>query len=153
FYLNPVLGNSSIPQYSAAFSKSAIANAGNYVVNGTADTAASVNYADPYLSSRAPYTESWNFGIQHLLTKDLTLSVDYAGNQAHFLVAGLRGFYNNQLAPQYQVLGSLLNQLPGDTDKNTNKSYLQEAQAIIPGIAPPYTNYGGPSATIGQMLR
>lgn len=153
FYLNPALGNTSLPAYSTALNPTATANAGNYLVNGVAPTASGVSYADPYLSGRAPYTESWNFGIQHLLTNNLTLSVDYAANQAHFLVAGLRGYYNNQMAPQYQVLGALLKQLPGNVDNTTHKTYLQEAQAILPGIALPYANYGGSSATIGQMLK
>lgn len=153
FYLNSNLGNMDIPAYTATISPTATANAGNYTVNGTAVTASSVSYADPYLSGRAPYTESWNFGIQHLLTHDLTLSVDYTGNESHFLVAGLRGYYNNQLAPQYQSLTTLLKQLPGNVDKSTGKTYLQEAQAITPGISLPYVNYGGSAATIGQMLK
>jgi len=151
FYLNQT--NTNIPAYSSAIVPTAIVNAGNYTVNGTAVTASGVNYADPYLSGRPPYSESWNFGIQHLLTQNLTLSVDYAGNQSHFLVAGLRGYYNNQLAPQYQVLGTRLQQQPSATDAATGKTYLQEAQAIIPGITQPYANYGGPSATLGQMLK
>lgn len=156
FYLNPnaPFNNASIPAYSTAFNETATANAGNYIAgDGSAVVASSVSYADPYLSGRAPYSESWNFGIQHLLTQNLTLSVDYAANQSHFLVAGLRGYYNNQLAPQYQILGSLLKQVPTAIDSATGKTYLQEAQAIIPGINLPYANFGGSTATIGQMLK
>lgn len=157
FYLNPNMGNTSIPAYSATPSPTAIANAGNYIANGVAATASSVSYADPYLSGRAPYTESWNFGIQHLLTPNLTLSVDYTGNQSHFLVAGLRGYYNDQMAPQYQILGTILPHAPTDVDNNAGpnkgKTYLQEAQAVFPGISLPYANYGGGKATIGQMLK
>lgn len=153
FYLNSNFGNMSIPAYSAVINPSATANTGNYVSNGVAVTASSVSYADPYLSGRGPYSESWNFGLQHLLTPKLTISADYVGNESHFLVAGLRGYYNNQLAPQYQALGPLLKQLPGNVDKATGKTYLQEAQAIMPGINLPYANFGGPQGTIGQMLK
>lgn len=161
FYLNPALGNSSFPAYSASPNPTATANSGNYTttVGGvtSAVTAGSVNYADPYLSGRSPYTESWNFGIQHLITQDLILTVDYAGSQSHFLAGQSRGYYQNQLAPQYQVLNTLLKQLPGGIDNsagpNKGKTYLAEAQAIIPGINIPYANFGGPQATIGQMLK
>ena len=115
FYLNPALGNAAFPSYSTTINKTATANAGNYTTTTggatSAVTAGSVNYADPYLSGRPPYTESWNFGIQHLITQNLILTVDYAGSQSHFLVGQSRGFYQNQLAPQYQVLNSLLKQL------------------------------------------
>lgn len=154
FFLNPALGNSSLPGYATTINQTPTANAGNYVAtDGSSVVASSVSFADPYLSGRPPYAVSWNFGVQHLLTNTLTLSVDYAGNQGHFLVAGLRGYYNNQLAPQYQVLGSLLKQLPNSVDKATGKTYLQEAQKIVPGIGLPYANYGGSTATLGQMLK
>ena len=154
FYLNPALGNNSIPAYSTSPNPTSTANTGNYIgTNGAAVTASSVSYADPYLSGRPPYTESYNFGLQHSFTNNLTLSVDYVGNQSHFLNAGLRGIYNNELPAQYQVLTTLLKQLPGSVDKTTGKTYLAEAQAIMPGLALPYANYGGSSATIGQMLK
>jgi hypothetical protein len=156
FYLNPNLGalsNSAIPAYSSAITRSTTANTGNYLVNGVSPTASSVSYADPYLSGRAPYTVSYNFGVQELLTQNLTLSVDYAANQSHFLVANSRGFYQDQLPPQYQALGAILKQLPSTTDKATGRTYLQDAQAVFPGITLPYASYGGASATIGQMLK
>ena len=56
-------------------------------------TAPSFSYADPYLSGRAPYTVSYNFGVQQLLTRNLTMNVDHAADQSHFLVGGGRGYY------------------------------------------------------------
>ncbi len=151
FYLNSVLGalaNMSLPAYSAVPTFASTANAGNYInAAGTAITAQSVSYADPYLSGRPPYTESYTFGLQHAFTTKLTLSADYVGNQSHFLVAGLRGPQNNELDAKYQILGPLL------ADNPTTGNYLQQAQAIVPGIALPYANFGGPTATIGQMLK
>jgi hypothetical protein len=153
FYLNAAENNTAIPNYSSAINRLTTANTGNYLVNGVSPTASSVSYADPYLSGRAPYTVGFNFGIQQLVTHNLTLSVDYAGNQSHFLVANSRGFYQDQLPPQYQILGGILKQLPGATDKATGKTYLQEAQAVFPTIGLPYTTFGGAQATIGQMLK
>jgi hypothetical protein len=153
FYLNSNLGNMNIPTYSTALNQTASASTGNYTVNGVGVVASGVSYADPYLSGRPPYMETWNFGIQHLLRPDLTISVDYTGNESHFLVAGLRGYQNNQLAPQYQALGPLLKQLPAGIDTAKGKTYLQEAQAILSTVALPYANYGGATATIGQMLK
>jgi hypothetical protein len=153
FYLNPTVGNTAFPAYSTAVAKLATANSGNYLVNGVAATASSVSYADPYLSGRAPYTVSFNFGVQHLITQDLTLSMDYAGNQSHFLVANSRGFYQDQLAPQYQILGGILKQLPNATDPVTKRTYLQDVQAMFPGVTVPYSNFGGPAGTISQLLK
>jgi hypothetical protein len=116
-------------------------------------TASSLSYADPYLSGRPPYTESFNFGIQHLLANDMTISIDWVGNQSHFLYAQSRGIWEDQMPPQYQVLTTLLKQLPNNVDASTGKTYLQEAQALMPGIALPYTSFGGAQGTIGQMLK
>jgi hypothetical protein len=150
FYLNSALGtlsNTSLPAYSAVPTFASTANAGNYInASGTAITAQSVSSADPYLAGRPPYTESFNFGLQHAFTNRLTLSVDYVGNQSHFLNAGLRGPQNNELDAKYEALGSLLLLTP-------TASNLAKAQAIMSGISLPYANYGGPSAFINQMLK
>ena len=154
FYLNSAFRNTAIPAYNTTVTPTSTVNTGNYINgSGVAVTASSLSYADPYLSGRPPYTEAFNFGIQHLLTNDLTLSADYVGNQSHFLYAQSRGLYEDQMPPQYQVLGPLLKQLPTAADKTTGKTYLAEAQAIVPGIAIPYANFSGPQATIGQMLK
>jgi hypothetical protein len=154
FYLNPAFGNTSLPAYNSTITPTSTVNTGNYVGGGTAS---SLSYADPYLSGRAPYTESYTFGIQHLITNDLTLSADWVGNQSHFLYAQSRGYWEDQLAPQYQPLTFLLKQLPAGIDNaagpNKGKTYLQEAQAIVPGIGLPYGNFGGAQGTIGQMLK
>src|SRR5258708_7359435 len=63
---------------------------GNYINSSGAAQAAGAapGYADPYLSGRAPEVNFYNFGIQRSVTKDLTLTVDYAGSNAHFLATG-----------------------------------------------------------------
>ncbi|MHB1021702.1 MAG: carboxypeptidase-like regulatory domain-containing protein [Acidobacteriaceae bacterium] len=157
FYLNPNLpapyGNTSLPSYDASPFRDPTVNAGNYIdANGNAVTPQSVSYADPYLSGRAPYAENWNIGVERAITRNLTLNVNYSGSQSHFLTGGSRGQIINQINPKYEVLGSLLKQLPGSVDKATGQTYLQEAQAILPGISLPYAGFAGPHATIQAML-
>ncbi len=50
----------------------------------------------------------WNFGIERSITPDLTLGVNYAGNESHFIVnsgnhrhGNARGYWTNQLDPKY----------------------------------------------------
>lgn len=155
FYLNSNFGNTAIPAYSTSPFIDPTVNAGNYInSSGVAITPSGVSYADPYVGGRAPYAENWNIGIQRALTNMMTISVNYSASGSHFLTSSLkgRGFYTNQLDPKYLVLGSLLSQQPNAVDKKTGQTYLQEAQAIMPGIGLPYPNFGGGSAKIQQML-
>jgi hypothetical protein len=78
-------------------------------------TASTVSFADPYLSGRAPELNFYNAGIQRALTKDMTVAVNYVGNQSHFIInsgttgANARGYWNNQLNPAYlAALGGVL---------------------------------------------
>lgn len=93
-----------------------VLNTGNYLVSGTKiQTANGVAYADPYISGRAPEFNFYNAGIQRAITQNLTISVNYVGNQSHFLInstnsgnGGARGYWNNQLNPIYLAgLGGL----------------------------------------------
>lgn len=94
-----------------------VLNTGNYLVSGTKiQTANGVAYADPYVSGRAPEFNFYNAGIQRAITQNMTISVNYVGNQSHFLInstnsgtGGARGYWNNQLNPIYLAgLGGLL---------------------------------------------
>src|SRR5262249_48695213 len=86
-----------------------ILNAGHYVdANGRPVAAASVSYADPYFSGRAPNFMFYNFGVQRALTNNLTLGITYVGNQSHPLtnppnsgIENARGQWTNQLNPIY----------------------------------------------------
>ena len=68
-------------------------NTGFYLNSGDKMvSASSVSYADPYFSGRAPEIILWNFGFERSLTPDLTLGVNYAGNESHFIVnSGITG--------------------------------------------------------------
>lgn len=115
----------------------------------------SLSYADPYLSDRAPEFNFFNFGIQQSLTKDITISANYAGSVSHFVAGAtnIRGLYSGQIDPKYFALGSLLT--AAATSANVAK-----AQAIMSGISLPYAGYGAAAstsagsgqATIGHML-
>lgn len=160
FYLNSNLGplsNTSIPSYSTTPDISPTVQSGVYInAQGQAVTASGVTYGDPRIGGRPPYSETWNFGVQRALTNQVTLSLNYVASESHFLPGnlGLRGYWKNQLNPKYLVLGALLKDYPNDVDtkSGTGETYLQEAQAILPGIQLPFANFGGKQATIEQML-
>jgi hypothetical protein len=86
-------------------------NTGNYLnASNAIQNASSVSFADPYLSGRAPEFIFWNAGMERSLTRDMTIAVNYAGDEAHFLNTGAnaRGYWANQLNPVYlAALGPL----------------------------------------------
>jgi hypothetical protein len=125
-------------------------NTGNYLNSaGKVVTASSVSYADPYLSGRAPEFNFYNVGIEHGITKDMTLAVNYVGDQSHFLInstssgANARGYWANQLDPKY-LLG-----LGPVTGANATGAFVpilnapatpanvQKAQGVMAGITVP----------------
>lgn len=78
-----------------------------------------MTYADPYYGGRSPEFEGWSFGFQRLLTPNITATVSYVGNEAHFLPftsGGARGIYSNGLNPIYLSMGSTLNQKATSTN-------------------------------------
>jgi hypothetical protein len=152
FYLNG--GNASLfgagyvyPSAPTPGPASQILNTGNYVNNaGAFVTAAGVSVADPYLSGRAPEFSFYNGGVERAITKDMTVAVNFVGNQSHFLVdstssgGNARGYWANQLDPKYlAALGSV-------TDTTGTKPILisaatpanvAKAQAAMAGISIP----------------
>ena len=106
-------------------------------------TGGSVTYGDPEIGGRPPRYQNWNAGVQRTLWRTLTLGATYAGSRGDFLGGSGRGFYSNQMDPRFLVLGNLLTQ-------QATAANIAAAQAIVPGVALPYTGFSG---TIGQMLR
>ena len=136
-------------------------NTGNYV-NGSGQfvTAGTVSYADPYLSGRAPEFNLYNAGIQQSLTKALTLTLNYAGTQSHFLLAGgsnARGYWSNQLDPRYLLA---LGRLADSTGKSpllaapATPANVALVQAALPGYKLPYPSASAAATrtTIAQTL-
>lgn len=116
-----------------------------------------LDYVDPYFGGRAPQFEGWTFGIQRSLTSNITATISYVGNEAHFIptpgdnnLSGARGLFNNQLDPKYLSLGSTLNNtataantpggLPFPTFNNT------VAQALVA-----FPQYKGVSDEFGSV--
>jgi hypothetical protein len=145
-------------------------NAGNYVSNGKAVNASTVSFADPYFASRAPDFMFYNVGMQRALTNNLTLGINYVGNQSHHLInstnsgqGSARGYWSNQLNPVYlaglgsQVGSSLsggavpLLQAPA-TAQNVAKAQAAMSGINIPGYFQAAASAGDGAATIAQGL-
>ena len=97
----PALGIASGPAYGTGYTTTA----------GYTGSPTTLTYGDPYLGGRAPQFINYTFGFQRQWTANLTTSVTYVGSQGHFLFAtgtNARGYYADQLDPQYLSLGSCL---------------------------------------------
>jgi hypothetical protein len=103
--------------------------------------AGGVSYGYP--DGKPPRYQNWNFSIQRALLPTLTVTVAYAGMHGTYLNGAGRGMWTNQMEPKYLALGNLLN-------SQATAANLTAAQAIVPGVKLPYSNYSG---TITQMLR
>ena len=138
--------DSGFPSYQAPPFISAGYGAGySTSINGAGS---SITYGDPYIGSRSPYAENWNFGFERELIYNIVANVNYVGSQGHFLApssGNARGIWSNELDPKYYNLNTLLN-------ANATAANIASAAAIDPGIALPYPTFGGTGATIAQML-
>jgi hypothetical protein len=113
FYLNS--SNTSLfgpgfvyPSAPTPGAASTILNTGNYL-NGSGQvvTAGQMGYDDPYAGGRAPMYTFWNLGIERTLTKDITLNINYVGDEAHHTwdsgAQNARGYWNNEPNPLYRA--------------------------------------------------
>ncbi len=99
----------------------------------------------------APYTQSYNLGIQHELPWNLYLSVSYVGNNAMHLPAALNN--TNQLNPSYLGLGSVLGQAWTSPAAQTALAAAGYGQSG--GYYTPYVNFAndwGTGITVSQAL-
>jgi hypothetical protein len=161
----------SLPTPAGPTAAAQILNVGNYLNSaGTFVTAAAApGYPDPYLAGRAPEFEFFNFGIQRELTKDITLSANYAGSESHFIAgaSNMRGLQAGQINPIYMpVLGAgtyLGTSGQGLLSKPATAANIALAAAALPGCCiSPYPGFAtaaasgstaGGLATIAQMLK
>lgn len=151
----------TVPATSAPSIAAQTLNTGNYVnAAGAYVSPSAVSYADPYLSGRAPEFSFFNAGIQQAINKDVTLTLNYAGTQSHFLLASganARGLYTNQLDPKYlAALGSVLgsdNKTPLLTSKSTPAN-LAILQKNLSGSSPAYSSFfaNNATSTVAQSL-
>jgi len=151
---------------------STILNTGNYLnSSGAFVTPSSMGYEDPYAGGRAPMFTFWNFGIERSITKDMTLEINYVGDEAHHIWDGSsqneRGYWNNQLNPLYlATLGPVVGVGSGGKPASlltapattANVATMNAAMGGLPNLPwfiaaannPLYTNQS--TLTIGQML-
>lgn len=142
-------------------------NTGYYVSSTTGKmvSASSVSYADPYFAGRAPEIILYNLGFERSLTPDLTLGVNFAGNESHFVInygttgSNARGKWTNQVDPKYlAVLGAVKDST--NTKPILNAAATAANAAIVASYFPSaptpsfFTAAGAvsSSATIAQML-
>ncbi len=116
-------------------------------------TPSSIAYADPYLGDRAPEVSFYNFGMERLITNDMTISVNYVGTQSHFLTGGARGLQSGQLNPAYLVSVGNTNLIKAATAANITA--VQTATGVTLPI--PYAGYTAAAAltsnaSIAHML-
>jgi len=101
-------------------------------------------YLDPVYGGRTPTFEGWSLGYQVLVTKDMTATISYVGNQGHFLVptGSPRGYWSDQLDPKWLSLGTTV--------------LGSAASANMPaGTSLPYASFNGTAAqgyTVGRAL-
>jgi len=150
FYLDN--SNANFPAWSSTPTMAATDGTGYYwdsSLGAYNNNPLKMTMATPGTSVRPPTVYNWNFGIEHSLMRSLVLSVNYAGSASHFLTSSKN---NTGTDIKYNVIGQYLSLLPADMDGTTGQTYLALAQARFPGIALPYSGYGGANANIGQML-
>ena len=121
-------------------------NTGDYINGSNAVvTPSSVSYADPYLSGRAPELEMFNMGFQRELTQNLTLAVNYMGNESHFIVnsgstgSNARGLWTNQVNPAYLAALAPLSGTAGGpllTSQATTAN-IAKVTAVLPNVPVP----------------
>jgi len=127
---------------------------------------ATQDYVDPYYGGRAPQFEGWSFGVQRLLTPNITATVSYVGNEAHFIptpgdnnLSGARGLYSNGLNPQYLTLGSTLNQTataantPGGLPYATFNNTVEQALTRFPQFSGVSDEFGSVGNTAYDALQ
>ena len=154
--------NYTVPAITAPGAISQTLNVGNTVNSAGAYVGASgaPGFADPYISGRSPEFGFFNFGLQREITRNVVLTVNYAGSESHFIAgaSNMRGKYAGQINPAYYALGTTLT-LPA-TAANLATANTQAAAAGLPAISLPYAGFGQAAATtagagkatIGQAL-
>ncbi len=136
----------TIPPATGADASQLTVGTGNYVANGKYVSPGSApDYADPYLSGRAPEFIFYNFGMQKALTNAMTITLNYSGSQSHFVAGAPEpGFWSGGIDPKYLVtLGSIVG-TDGKTDvmnlaatprqRRVSTSRRSERDGSVPGL-------------------
>jgi len=167
-----LFGGTAYPAAPAPGPASTILDAGNYLNSSNqVVTASAMGYMDPYSGGRAPMYTFWNVGFERTITKDMTLEVNYAGDESHHAFDGnsqnARGYWNNQLNPIYlAALGGIAgtnsagkaNSIPLLLAPATSAN-ITILDGVLPGAPNPQFFINAANAfpnnsalTVGQML-
>jgi hypothetical protein len=143
----------AFPAYTPATGVSSGAGYGTGYTTTTGYTGSpsTASYGDPYLGGRAPQYENYTLGIQHQWTENFTTTMSYVGSQGHFLITdggNARGYYADQLDPQYLYLGSCLGAAVNKLATTTYNG--QNCATIDPVATPGYFNTG---TALSQLLK
>ena len=138
-----------VPSPAAPGASSQTLNVGNTVTSTGAfvTPGGAPGYEDPYLSGRAPEFEFWNFGMERQITQNLSVMLNYAGSESHFIAgaANMRGLQSGQINPIWYALGTTLN-LPA-TATNLATANTKAASLGLPSIPTPYAGFTQAAAT------
>jgi hypothetical protein len=128
------------PAYGTYYSTAAVAP---YKVSTT------LAYLDPKYGGRTPTFEGWSLGYQILVTKDMTATMSYVGNQGHFLVptGAPRGYWSNQLDPMYLSLGTGLGATATSANTPNGLPYATFNNKVSQALLP-FPQYSGVSDTM-----
>ena len=161
-----------VPSPAAPSAASVALNTGNTLTTSGAfvTPGGAPGYEDPYLSGRAPEFNFWNFGMERQILQDLSISLNYAGSESHFLAgaSNMRGLQSGQINPAYFQLGAALAAAQAN-GTNPNKVSLSSAATAsnlayansvataigLPAIQSPYAGFTAAAATsagAGQAL-
>ena len=144
---------------------SQILNTGHYIDSAGVKhfTPAGMSYADPHFSARAPDFMFYNAGFERALTNNMTLALNYVGNQSHHLInstnagtGNARGYWTNQLDPKYLVALGAATDSTGKSPLLTSpatSANVAKAQSLMSGLnIPSYfvnaANNGDANATV-----
>jgi hypothetical protein len=123
---------------------------GTFYTSLSTQAAQTPTYADPYLGGRAPQFTNWSLGLQHEISRDLTLTMSYVGSEGRFLASDTlngRGYFTDSLDPKWLSLGTKLSNPATGANGPANL-----ASAGLAGL--PYPSFGGTgNPSIAQYLR
>ena len=151
--LNTAFGTATVaappvyyPQYGTFYASNAVA---------PYNISTSLAYLDPKYGGRTPTFEGWSIGVQRLITANITLTVSYVGNQGHFMLpsGNPRGYWSNQLDPQYLYLGATVlgtTATASNMPANTALPYATFNNSIAQALYP-FPQYSGVTDTVPSV--
>jgi hypothetical protein len=117
-----------------------------------------LGYLDPKFGARAPEFTGWSFGLQRSLTRDMTATVSYVGNEGHHILGTgttEQGINGDLLDPKWLALGANLSETA--TSANLAANGLSLPYASFPTnqafsqMLKPFPQYSGLTDEVGAV--